>query len=59
LLTELIIQPDLFKTAYLFATGQRKRVVEEKMVEIRNEVEKLLSLRAIRAKMRAKVSPKP
>ena len=48
------MQPDLFKVAYLFATGRRKRVVEEKMEEIRNEVEKLLSLRAIRAKQRSK-----
>ena len=53
-LTELFLKPALLKTAYLFATGHRKRVVGEQMLQIRNEVESMLNLRAIKSKQRLK-----
>jgi hypothetical protein len=54
LLIELIVKPSLIKTAFLFAAGQRKRVIQSKTDEIRKEVERLLIFRAIKAKKSVK-----
>jgi len=52
LLTELFVKPGLLKTAYHSLTRERKRVIEDTIEEIRKEVEKMLSLRAIKTKQK-------
>ena len=46
------MKPGLLKTAYHSLTRERKRVIEDTMEEIRKEVEKMLSLRAIKTKQK-------
>ncbi len=54
LLTELLFIPALLQKAFFFLTCQRKRVLEETISEIRNEVEQMLRIRAIKLKLRSK-----
>lgn len=53
LLTELFFIPALLKKAYLLFTCRRERFMEETMAEIRVEVERMLSIRAIKLKLRS------
>jgi hypothetical protein len=51
LFSELLLQPTTLKTAFLFAIGRRKRKIQQLIVDARNDVEKMLMLRAYKFKL--------